>query len=118
MLAQSGDRLGEVDLVDEHDSAAIEVDGADHRDGTQQAWDITKEEGLRQVGFEVTRVTGRQALDHATLAPRLRAVRRRAQDRDRTTRAWGLAPQDFDLEQWLVEREETALFHEHPPERW
>jgi hypothetical protein len=116
VLGPAGEGLGEVDLVDEEDSAAIEVDGADHRDGTQQAWDITKEEGLRQVGLEVARVTGRQALEPDTLAPRLRAVRGRALARDRATRTWRLAPQSFDLEQWLVDREETALFHENLPQ--
>ena len=118
VLTLAGARLGEVDLVDEADVAAIEVDGADHRDGTQQAWDITKEEGLRQAGFEVTRVTGRQALDPVTLAPRLHAVRQRARARSRSAPTWRFAPQDFDLEQWLTDRERTALAHEHPPERW
>lgn len=118
VLTLAGARLGEVDLVDEADAAAIEVDGADHRDGTQQAWDITKEEGLRQVGFEVTRVTGRQALDPVTLAPRLHAVRQRALARGRSAPTWRLAPQHFDLEQWLTEREATALTHEHPPQLW
>lgn len=113
VLTLAGDRLGEVDLVAADDVAAIEVDGADHRDGAQQSWDITKKEGLRQVGFEVTRVTGRQALDPATLAPRLRAVRARALVRGLGPPASRLAPQDFHLEQWLVEREETALFHEN-----
>lgn len=116
VLTLTGERLGEVDLVAEADVAAIEVDGADHRDGDQQAWDITKEEGLRQVGFEVTRVTGRQALDPATLAPRLRAVRQRALARGHVVPTWRLAPQHFDLEEWLTEREETALLHEHLPE--
>jgi hypothetical protein len=116
VLGPAGERLGEVDLIDEEDCTAIEVDGADHRDGVQQAWDITKEEGLRQAGFEVARVTGRQALDPDTLAPRLRAVRRRALARGSQPRAWQLAPRSFDLEQWLVEREETALFHENLPE--
>lgn len=119
VLAPAGERLGEVDLVDEDDTAAIEVDGADHRDGAQQAWDITKEEGLRQVGFEVTRATGRQALDPATLAPRLRAVRQRALTRSPVARGWRLAPSEVvDVDEWLVGREETALMHEHPPELW
>lgn len=116
VLTSAGARLGEVDLIDEAGGAAIEVDGADHRDGTQQAWDITKEESLRQVGFEVARVTGRQALDPGTLAPRLHAVRQRALARVPGPRAWRLAPGGVDLEQWLVEREETALWHENLPE--
>lgn len=116
VISLHGTRLGEVDLVDDRASAAIEVDGADHRDGAQQAWDITKEEGLRQVGFEVTRVTGRQALEPETLGPRLRAVRARALAHGLGPPSWRLADDDFDLEQWLADREETALFHENLPD--
>lgn len=112
----SGARVGEVDLVEEEAPAAIEVDGADHRDGAQQAWDITKEEDLRQLGFEVARVTGRQALDTATLAPRLVAVRARALARGSGTRAWRLKTKTFDLDHWLAEREERAAYYEHLPE--
>ena len=116
VLDSSDARVGEVDLIDEDAPAAIEVDGADHRDGRQQAWDITKEETLRQLGFEVARVTGHQALEQATLAPRLTAVRARALARGPGARAWRLAPQTFDLDLWLVEREARALFYEHLPE--
>ena len=109
VLTTTGTRIGEVDLIDEEAEAAIEVDGADHRSAGRQAWDITKEEALRKSGLEVTRVTGRQALDRATLAARLIDVRARATSRDRSTRRWRLRPQDFDLEAWLSEREETAM---------
>lgn len=51
VLRADGTRIGEVDLVDEQAPAAIEVDGADHREAERQAWDITKEEALRGVGF-------------------------------------------------------------------
>ncbi|SEB97460.1 hypothetical protein SAMN04489844_1432 [Nocardioides exalbidus] len=111
-----GVRVGEVDLVEVRAPAAIEVDGADHRDGDVQAWDITKEESLRQLGFEVARVTGRQALDPTTLAPRLVAVRARALARGARPGGWALAPDDFDLEQWLSERDEAAVFYENLPE--
>lgn len=60
-------------------------------------------------------MTGRQALDGATLAPRLRAARARAVARGLGPSAWRLAPQEFDLEGWLVEREETAFVHENLP---
>ena len=112
VLTGEGRRIGEVDLVDTAAAAAIEVDGADHRDGEQQAWDITKEEALRRTGLEVTRATGRQALDRATLAPRLVDVRARALAAARD-QSWRLAPHSFDLEAWLTEREATALVHEH-----
>ena len=111
-----GIRIGEVDLVEEQAPAAIEVDGADHRDRHQQAWDITKEEALRQLGFEVARVTGRQALDPATLAPRLVAVRQRALAREAVERRWFVAADTFDLDHWLADREQRALRYEHLPE--
>ena len=113
VLGDDGARIGEVDLVDDLAEVAIEVDGADHRGAERQAWDITKEERLRQVGFEVTRVTGRQALDPATLAPRLVAVRARALARATTTRRWRLAPLDDDLEEWLSDREQAAMYYEN-----
>lgn len=112
-----GRRIGEVDLVETDIEAAIEVDGADHRDGRRQARDITKEEALRQAGFEVTRATGHQALDALALAARLVAVRRRAQSRMPGPRRWGLAPETFDLDGWLCAREATAMLWEHPPEQ-
>ena len=117
VLRADGTRIGEVDLVDEHAAAAIEVDGADHREAARQAWDITKEEGLRDVGFEVARVTGRQALDRRVLAPRLVAVRRRALARPDAEPRWRLEADDRDLEGWLTERDRTAMFYENLPER-
>ncbi|HEY0642500.1 MAG TPA: hypothetical protein VGD39_03710 [Nocardioides sp.] len=116
VLGASDGEVGEVDLVEAQAPAAIEVDGADHRDGAQQAWDITKEEALRQLGFEVARVTGRQALDPATLAPRLVAVRSRALARGSGAGAWSLRSEVFDLDRWLSEREERATYYEHLPE--
>lgn len=99
VLAPDGTRIGEVDLVDDVAGAAIEVDGADHRGAARQAWDVTKEEALREVGFEVARVTGRQALDPVTLVPRLAAVRARALARRGGPMRWRLAPDDdFDLD--------------------
>lgn len=115
VLRTDGTRIGEVDLVDEEAEAAIEADGADHRGAERQAWDITKEEALRQVGFEVTRATGRQAFEPATLGPRLVAVRARALARPAGQRKWRLAPVAFDLEDWLSDREEAAMFYENLP---
>lgn len=116
VIAADGTRIGEVDLVDDEIEAVVEIDGADHRSGSRQAWDITKEEALRQAGFEVARVTGRQALDPPTLAPRLRAVRQRALEHESTTRRWRLEPENFDLDHWLAEREQTAMLWEQPVE--
>ncbi|HEV2797145.1 MAG TPA: hypothetical protein VGV65_05955 [Nocardioides sp.] len=114
VLAEDGTRIGEVDLIDEQGQAAIEIDGADHRDAARQAWDITKEERLRAAGFEVTRATGRQALEPAVLGPRLAAVRQRALDRSTGPRRWTLAPVDRerDVEAWLGDREEAAAYYE------
>lgn len=116
VLAADGARIGEVDLIDDRAEAAIEVDGADHRGATRQAWDITKEESLRQAGFEVTRVTGRQALDPTTLGPRLVAVRARALTRPSEARRWRLEQDDFDLDAWLTDREEAATYYENLPD--
>lgn len=116
VLAADGTRIGEVDLIDPGVEAAIEVDGADHRKAERQAWDITKEEALRQVGFEVARVTGRQAGEPGTLAPRLVAVRARALAHPPSDRRWRLAPADDDLEGWLAHREEAAAYYENLPD--
>ncbi|RYC11132.1 hypothetical protein [Nocardioides zhouii] len=116
VLASDGTRIGEVDLIDEEAEAAIEVDGADHRGAERQAWDITKEEALRQVGFEVARVTGRQAMKPSTLAPRLVAVRARALERPSSVRRWRLAPVEDDLEAWLADREEATAYYENLPD--
>ena len=118
VLAADGTRIGEVDLIDDCAEAAIEVDGADHRGAERQAWDITKEEALRQVGFEVTRATGRQAVEPAVLGPRLVAVRQRALTRPAGPRRWRLAPEDpeRDVEAWLADREEAAAYYENLPD--
>lgn len=118
VMAADGTRIGEVDLIDEAAEAAIEVDGADHRGAARQAWDITKEEALRAVGFEVTRATGRQAVEAAVLGPRLVAVRQRALAGPTGPRRWRLAPEDpdRDIEAWLSDREETAAYYENLPD--
>ncbi|MCF6378387.1 hypothetical protein L2K70_12300 [Nocardioides KLBMP 9356] len=116
VITAEGLRIGEVDLGDEDAEAVIEVDGADHRDAGRQAWDITMEEALRQVGFEVARVTGRQALDAATLAPRLVAVRQRALARPSLPRRWRLLSSSGDLDTWLSEREAAAMYYENLPD--
>lgn len=115
VLRSDGGRIGEVDLIDPEVEAVIEVDGADHREADRQAWDITKEEALRQVGLEVARATGRQAMDHVVLGSRLIAVRERAQARPAGQRRWRLAPEDEarDVEAWLRDREEAAAYYEN-----
>lgn len=111
----SGERIGEVDGIEEESGTALEVDGADHREAGQQAWDITKEEALRQVGLEVVRVTGSQARDAETLVPRLRAVRARSKFLLPADRAWRLGPPRPDVETALRKSEDLALFHENLP---
>jgi hypothetical protein len=88
--------VGEVDLLDVEAGVVIEPDGAEHRSARRQAHDITKEEALRELGLEVTRVTGRQARDPARLAARLRATRARA--RGRRTGPYRLLQQSPDAE--------------------
>lgn len=106
----NGHRIGEVDLVEEESGAAIEVDGADHREADQQSWDITKEEALRQVGIEVARVTGRQARDELTLARRLVAVRARSRFLPPQSRQWRLEPKHDDIEERLTMREQDRMW--------
>lgn len=120
VLDANGRRIGEVDLIEEESVAALEVDGADHRDADQQAWDISKEEALRQLGFEVARVTASQARDPDALVARLHAVRRRALFEPPADRVWRLAPARRDVEEELREREASALWHENlpPPGSW
>lgn len=113
VLGPDGRRIGEVDLLDGQSGSAIEVDGADHRDADQQAWDIAKEERLRQVGLEVARVTGSQARDVVALAHRLTAVRGRSAFDPPDCRRWRLAPEGFEVEAWLQEQEALRLWHEH-----
>lgn len=110
VLGPRGERVGEVDLLDAEAGVVLEFDGRDHRDGPQQAWDITKEEALRAVGLEVARVAGSQLRDRLTLALRLRAVRARARWEPPTTRAWSIARRDVDLESALQERELAAMW--------
>lgn len=112
VLTTDGRRIGEVDLLDEESGTAIEVDGADHCEAEQQSWDIIKEEALRQVGLEVSRVTGRQARDEVTLTARLVAVRARSRFIEPGHRSWQLAQNDVDNEVWLSEREQEAMWHE------
>ena len=112
VLRAEGQRIGEVDLLDEESGTVIEVDGADHRDAQQQAWDITKEEALRTLGLEVARVTGSQASDPVTLAARLRAVRARSCFTEPGSRPWRLAPSNPDNEAWLGELEGQRLWDE------
>ena len=118
VLRSDGRRIGEVDLIDPEVEAAIEVDGADHRDAERQAWDITKEEALRTAGFEVARATGRQALDPVVLGRRLVAVRERALARPTAERRWRLAPEDRarDVEAWFTDRDEAATYYENLPD--
>jgi len=115
VLGVDGERVGEVDQVDVESGTVIEVDGAEHREADRQDRDITKEERLRALGLEVTRVTGRQARDPVTLAARLVAVRARSRFEDPAARRWSLAPEPTGVEEWLQEQEALALRHEELP---
>lgn len=112
VLGPHGERIGEVDQLDAESGTVIEVDGADHREADQQAWDITKEERLRSVGLEVARVTGRQVRDPTSLAARLAAVRARSRFVPPDTRRWSLAPAPPDAEELLREQEALLLRHD------
>lgn len=108
--AADGTRIGEVDLVDEESESVIEIDGADHRDAAQQTRDIEKEEALRAVGIETTRVTGSQARSPDVLARRLVAVRTRSLFTPAADRGWYLGPPRPDSEVILEAREFNAIW--------
>lgn len=110
-----GRRIGEVDLLDPEAGLVIEFDGADHREGPRHSHDITKEDRLRRAGLEVVRVTGSHLDDEVVLVERLRVARERAGRRPPYERRWSVAARAFDLETWLREREDLALWHENLP---
>lgn len=89
---RTGRLLGIADLLDVEAGLVVEYDGADHRDATRQAQDIAKEERLRGVGLEVTRVTGQDLRDVPLVVNRLHAARARASFEAEVDRRWVARP--------------------------
>jgi hypothetical protein len=104
---RSGRLLGVVDLLDVVAGHAVEFDGAEHRQARRQTADVQKEDRLRGVGLEVTRVTGMEL----TQAGRLVNARQRALFLPSTERAWVARPPVDDLHQRILERDDAARLH-------
>lgn len=87
-----GRLLGYPDLLDVEAGLAVEYDGKEHRDARRHSADVEREAALREVGLEVTRVTGRDLLDPVGLGRRLMAARGRARFEPPEGRQWTLEP--------------------------
>ncbi len=101
----AGRLLGVVDLLDERAGMAAEFDGADHRTAGRQTADVRKEARLRQLGLEMTRVTGMELPQRSTVAERLHEARGRASFTPPAERLWVARPPAGDLHQRIQERE-------------
>lgn len=109
VVSMAGQRLGEVDLLDEETGLVVEFDGADHRTRERHTLDVGKQEALLTHGLEVCRVTGTDLRSAPAVAQRLRTARQRALRLARPKR-WRLQPSGPSIEEELTEREELALF--------
>lgn len=109
---RAGRLLGIADLLDPVAGQAIEFDGAEHRRAGRQTADIHREERLRRVGLEVTRVTGIELPDRTRVADRLLAARSRASFVPPEDRLWAAHPPEDDLHQRILEREHLRAMHE------
>ena len=110
-----GQRLGMVDLFDAEAGQALEFDGEDHRNVSRHTADVAKEDRLRRVLIEVTRVTGSQLRDRPALVERLVAARALARHLPPAQRGWRVQPNPFDLERWLRDEEDWLVHHEWLP---
>lgn len=99
--------LGVADLLDLRAGLVIEFDGEDHRGRTRHTRDVAKDEALRGVGLEVTRITGTDLRDRGLVVRRVTAARSRAVGRAAASgqRRWTPRPRADGLEQRLLERE-------------
>jgi hypothetical protein len=109
----NGRLLGIADLLDVEAGLVVEFDGADHRRGTRQTADVQKEDRLRRVGLEVTRVTGLEIGARSAIVARLLGARARARLVPPSERRWVARPPADDLEQELAEQEFARWQHAH-----
>lgn len=109
---RAGRLLGVVDLLDPVAGQVVEFDGAEHRRAGRQTADIHREERLRRVGLQVTRVTGMELPDRPRVAGRLLAGRDRALFVPPEDRHWVAQPPADDLHQRILEREHLRTLHE------
>lgn len=100
-----GRLLGIADLLDRTSGLVVEFDGADHRGMRRHTADVAKDEALRQVGLEVTRVTGADLLRPDVVIRRLTQARERAVATPRRQATWRARIPADDLEIRLATRE-------------
>lgn len=89
---RSGRLLGLADLLDEEAGLVIEFDGADHRSRRQHTRDTRRDEDMRGVELEVTRVTGTDLRDTGLVVGRLQRARSRARFLPPGQRRWEARP--------------------------
>lgn len=87
-----GRLLGIADLLDPDAGLVAEFDGEDHRGRERHTRDLAKDEALRGVGLEVTRITGTDLRDRPLVVRRLRSARSRARFEPRAVRRWVARP--------------------------
>ena len=92
VLDLTGRLIGYPDLLDADAGLVIEYDGADHRAARRHSDDVEREARLREVGLEVTRVTGSDLRRPELLHRRLLAARERAAFEPPEVRRWTLEP--------------------------
>lgn len=104
--------LGVADLLDIEAGLVVEFDGEDHRSRERHGKDVSKEDALRQLGLEVTRVTGTDLRDTTLVVTRLRAARGRALFEPVSARRWRARPAAETVEEHLLREEERVARHE------
>jgi hypothetical protein len=100
-----GRLLGIADLLDLEAGLVAEFDGEDHRNRDRHTKDLAKDEALREVGLEVTRVSGTDLRDRPLVVQRLHGARSRARFESRAVRRWAARPLADTAEQKLAEME-------------
>ncbi len=100
-----GRLLGIADLFDQSSGLVVEFDGADHRGWKRHTADVAKDEALRQVGLEVTRVTGADLRTPDLVIERLVRARDRAVANQGRGAKWRARIPADDLEIRLATRE-------------
>ena len=120
-----GRLLGIADLVDLEAGLVAEFDGEDHRGRERHTKDLAKDEALRGVGLEVTRVSGTDLRDRPLVVRRLHGARSRARFEPKAVRRWVPRPLADCAEQELVEKEVMDALYEKlesqplvKPDRW
>ncbi|MFZ2501681.1 MAG: hypothetical protein WAW88_03265, partial [Nocardioides sp.] len=108
----TGRLLGIVDLLDEAAGLAIELDGRDHRALRRHRRDLAKDEALRSVGIEVTRLTGADLRDRQLAKERVLGARQRARFLQAEERQWIVGDPGPCLDARLAEREFWQQVHE------